>query len=317
MSQIKMNKSSSVLRVVSPAALIAVTGLCAPAMADFNYADFSTTPNLQFNGVATPFQNALSVTPPVARSAGSVWHTNMQGVTAGFTTDFTFRVRDKSGVGSDGFAFVIQNSFNQSIGGAGGGGGNTGIFALGAGGGALGYASNLAFPAAGVGINNSLAIEFDLFNNQTDWDDFNSSNHISVHSMGALANQPNASTALAHITSTGSDFWNDMGDGQFYDVRVVYTPGIMSFFMKPSASATFGSALMNINVNLATQLSLPTDINNIGSAFVGFTAGTGGAANVERHEITRWSFTSNPIPTPGAAGMLAAAGLCVARRRRR
>ena len=295
MSQINISKSS--FRLLSPAVLLAVTGLSAPAMADFTYTDFVTTPNLQFNGVATQYQNAISVTPPVARAAGSVWHTNFQSVSNGFTTDFTFRVRDKSGIGSDGFAFLIQNSFNPTVG---LGATNTGINALGVGGGALGYASNLAFPASGTGINNSVAVEFDLFKN-TEWDDFNSDNHISVHTMGALANQPNAATSLGHVVSNAGDFWNDMGDGSFYDVRLVYTPGTLALFMKKSTTMAFGSALLSVPLVLDSSISLAAGPGGVGQALVGFTSGTGGAANVERHEITKWSFSSNVAPRSSAS----------------
>lgn len=304
-------------RSISPVMLLAVVGAASPAMADFNYTDFSNTNGLVFNGVAQQFENAISVTPPVARSAGSVWHQSMQNVSAGFTTDFSFRVRNKSGGGSDGFAFVIQNSFAQG-GGQGGQGApaNAGVNALGAGGGAMGYASNLAFPQAGVGINNSIAFEFDMHNNQTDWSDFNSDNHISVHSMGPMANQPNTGTSLDHVLPTAGAFWEDMSDGQTYNVRITYTPGIMSFFMKRSIDAGFGPALMAFNVDLTTAMQLADNGIDADQAFVGFTAGTGGAANVERHEILNWSFSGNTIPTPGAAALVLFGSAAALRRRR-
>ena len=309
------NSRLTSVRVLCPAALVALAGASAPALADFTYSDFVSPANLKLNGVATLFEGGLSVTPPVARSAGSAWHTQLQDVSLGFTTDFTFRVRDKSGIGSDGFAFVVQNSFTPDAGVSGGISGvvgNTGINALGAGGGALGYASNLAFPSAGVGINNSIAVEFDLFNNQTNWDDFNSDNHISVHSMGLLANQPNAATSLGHAFPAA-----DMSTGDLYDVRIVYTPGVLSLFMKLSSAGAFGPAVLTINgFDISTAMQLAPG-NNAGQALVGFTAGTGGAANVERHEITRWSFQSVVVPAPASAGILALAGLTAGRRRRR
>ena len=306
-------------RVLSPLMLLAVVGVASPAMADFNYTDFSNPTGLVFNGVAQTFENNLSVTPPVARSAGSVWHQDLQNISAGFTTDFSFRVRHKSGTGSDGFAFVIQNSFAQQTAGNGGTGvtQNTGVNALGAGGGALGYASNLAFPQAGVGINNSLAFEFDLHNNQADWSDFNSDNHISVHSQDGLANQPNTATSLDHALPGVGDFWSDMGDGQIYNVRIAYTPGVMTLFMKRATDMAFGPALLAFNIDMTTALALADGGQGPDQAFVGFTAGTGSAANVERHEILNWSFTGNNIPTPGAAALCLLGSIAAIRRRRR
>jgi hypothetical protein len=69
---------------------------------------------------------------------------------------------------------------------------------------------------------------------------------------------------------------------------------------------------MTVSVNLATLLNLDS-----GQAFVGFTAGTGAAINVERHEINSWQFGSTIVPTPAATSLLATGGLLIARRRRR
>jgi hypothetical protein len=201
------------------------------------------------------------------------------------------------------------------VGGSGGSTTNSGIDALGAGGGALGYASNLAFPSVGVGISNSLAFEFDMYNNQADWSDFNSDNHLSVHSMDGLANQPNAATSLAHYIPASPGPFQDMSDGGIYDVRIIYNSGIMNLFMKRQMDASFGSALMSFNVNLSSIMTLGGDASN--QAFVGFTAGTGGAANVERHEILNWSFAGQQVPAPGAAALVAAGGVLLVTRRRR
>ncbi len=64
----------------------------------------------------------------------------------------SFRITDVMGLGADGFAFVIQNSGANVLGGTGG---------------AMGYGSNIYFDGPTPrGIENSLAVEFDMWNNQ-------------------------------------------------------------------------------------------------------------------------------------------------------
>lgn len=259
-------------------------GLASPAMAQFSYPNFSSVANLTFNGVAAQTGNTISVTPPVGASAGSVWRTDAQNVGLGFVSNFSFRIRDLMGVGSDGFAFVIQNEGVNSLGGTGG---------------ALGYATNLQFPSQ-IGIGNSVAIEFDLWNNANNWTDFNSSNHISIQSNGLSANLPNQAASLGSVIPT-----TDMSDGAIHNVRVVYTPGLMEIYLDNM-----------VNPVLAAPITL-TDhmVLTSGRAFVGFTAGTGGEAHAERHEIISWDF-SDVVPAPGAAALLALGGLAASRRKR-
>ena len=259
-------------------------GLATPAMAQFSYPNFSSVANLTFNGVATQSGNTVSVTPPVGASAGSVWRSNTQNVGLGFVSNFSFRIRDLMGVGSDGFAFVIQNEGANSLGGTGG---------------ALGYATNLQFPSQ-LGIGNSVAIEFDLWNNNNNWPDFSSSNHISIQTNGLSANLPSQAASLGHVIPT-----TDMSDGAIHNVRVVYTPGLMQIFLDNMVTPVLAAP-----VTLTDHMVLTS-----GRAFVGFTAGTGGAAHSQRHEILAWDF-SDVVPAPGAAALLALGGLMASRRKR-
>ncbi len=264
--------------------VLLAAGLASPASAQFNYANFSSVANLTFNGVATQTGNTISVTPPVGSSAGSVWRTNNQSVGLGFVTNFTFRIRDIAGVGSDGFAFVIQNEGTNALGGTGG---------------ALGYATNLQFPSQ-IGIGNSVAVEFDLWNNANNWPDFGSSNHISIQTNGLSANLPDQAHSLGHVIPS-----TDMSDGAIHAVRIIYTPGVMQIFMD-----NMSTPLLSAPVTLTNHMLLSS-----GRAFVGFTAGTGGVANAQRHEILSWDF-SDVVPAPGAVSLLALGGLMAARRRR-
>lgn len=286
------------------AALIALVGLAAagtPAQAgvsmieQFNFANFNSVANLQLNGVAqqsaglTGEQNTLSITPPTGPgSVGTAYYNTRQDVSGGFTTDFSFRMRDKVGVGSDGLAFIIQNQ---------------GVTAMGASGGAIGFATNPMFPSAGTGIANSVAIVFDTWDNSSNWLTIPGASVVTVQTNGLLPNLPSSDKSLGGIAATGA-----FNDGAIHNVRITYTPGSMSIFYNNFSSAI----LSNIPVNLDTTMALTN-----GDAFVGFTAATGALVNRQRHEILSWSFSnSTQIPAPAAATLLGLGGLIAARRRR-
>ena len=156
-----------------------------------------------------------------------------QPVTMGFTTWFRFQAHSALCCApGDGFAFIVQQSTgtDSSYGASG-----SGYFALGAGGaenqaGAMGYA----------GINNSLAIEFDIL--QDDWDP--NSNHIAIQTCGPNTNTPvhddgdytignhqhvpNClySSAIYTPSQTMGPFCNDETcmDGNTHDVVIGYAP---------------------------------------------------------------------------------------------
>ncbi|MFN7021871.1 MAG: L-type lectin-domain containing protein, partial [Phycisphaerales bacterium] len=241
------------------AALAVTAGTAVPAMADFSYADFTTAPNISFVGAAVHSAPTLSVTPPIRASAGAVWRSDAQRVVDGFVSNFTFRISDITGLGSDGLAFVIHND-------------SRGNAAIGGSGGAMGYATNTVFPSQ-TGIANGVAIEFDTWNNQGDWEDFNSAHHVSVQTMGQLTMVPSGLASLGHA-ATASDF----GDNAVHTVRVVYVPGTLDVYLD-----NLLTPLVSVPLNLGSILDLPT-----GDAFVGFTAGTGAFTNVERHGILSW-----------------------------
>ncbi len=259
-------------------------GVASPAIAQFSYPNFASTANLAFNGVAVQTGSTISVTPPVGASAGSFWRTGNQSVGLGFVTNFTFRISDIAGVGADGFAFVIQNE---------------GISALGGTGGAIGYATNLTFPDQ-IGIGNSIAIEFDTWNNVNNWPDFGNGNHVSIQTNGLSANLPSSANSLGAANPA-----QNFSDGSIHAARIVYTPGLMQVFLD-----NLTTPIISAPITITNHMSLSS-----GRSFVGFTAATGGVTNSERHEILSWDF-SDVVPAPGAAPLLALGGLMAMRRRR-
>src|SRR5579862_195867 len=151
----------------------------APLSAQINYSNFNSVAGLALNGTAAQALNGNQVevlrltADGVVHVAGTSWfQTQQQSVSGGFTTTFQFQITHdpNNGYGpADGIAFVIQNSSGDGFGTA----------ALGGAGSAIGY-GNPDPPQTGVPIPNSIAIEFDTF--QNDWDP--NANHIAVQSCG-------------------------------------------------------------------------------------------------------------------------------------
>ena len=289
------NKMMGACMVV--AGLAAICGTTRSASAQFTYSNFNDISALSLNGVATQSpglsgeQQTLSITPNVRASAGSFYYSTAQRVDLGFTTDFHFRVRDRSGTGADGLTFIVQGQ---------------GASALGGPGGALGFGTNLAFPITptNTGITNSLAVVFDTWDNSANWPTIPGANVVTVQSshLGAGApNTPSSVDSLGGIAVSGA-----FNDGATHTVRISYTPGLMSIFYD-----NLSTPALSVAANLANTLNLIGGQN----AFVGFTAGTGAQINVERHEIRDWSF-STVAPAPGTAALLGLGGLVAARRRR-
>ena len=181
---------------------VKIIGTNQNAVTTISYPDFSETTELNLIGDAVApvgANNALRLTPQLARYSGGAWHNESQVVAASFETEFEFQFDAN---GTDGFAFVIQNDSDWTFGGLGGG---------------LGYDS----------IPNSLAIEFDTFLNSNFGDPDN--NHVAVHTRGVSPNSIDSSAVLATATPSF-----DINDGQLHHVRVAYEPGMMSVFLDHS-----------------------------------------------------------------------------------
>lgn len=148
--------------------------------------------------------------------------------------------------------------------------------AIGGGGSDLGYS----------GISRSVAVEFDTF-----WfDDEFHGMHVSVQTRGIDGNSWEDNASLAHAFLP--DFFND---GTFHDITIEYTPGVLYVWF-----------------NAEPILFCPLDLNQLdngvplfndnGCAWVGFTAGAGGATAdqlIESWSFTDWSDVTECVgPTP-------------------
>ena len=244
-------------------AALAIASLSAPAVADFDYPDFSNTTTLRFVGNAGKLpSNELQVIPPLNERTGAAWHMAKELVSDGFTTRFTFQTFDGTSPPADGFAFVIQNDA---------------VTAMGHCGGALGYGhqvGNSCTVGNPVNIQNAIAIEFDMYQN-SGWGDPDS-NHLSVHSGTAGAGAQDHTNSYGETSNIPT-----LADGTVHTVEIVYVPDTFSLDVY-------------IDDLLTPALTVPIDIPSTialdnGSAWLGFTGGTGGL-NVGV-KIQSWSMT--------------------------
>ena len=96
-------------------------------LSGFAFADFSSVAGLNLVGTAAAATDSgnsqvLRLTPAVDRSTGGAWFSDKQIVAGNFQTTFQFQLATGSGGadGSDGFAFIIQNTGPTELRGPGG-----------------------------------------------------------------------------------------------------------------------------------------------------------------------------------------------------
>jgi hypothetical protein len=258
-----------------------------------NFPNFSNCSTLQLNASAACVSNVLRVTPATFSQSGSAFSQTIIPLGPGntFSTFFSFNINtpggitDNDGPGADGITFTVQPNASTA-GGVGGG---------------IGY----------QGIPNSVAIEFDTYNNGTGVGDPDG-NHVGVDLNGSVFSVVTAPVSPRLNDGTTWYAWVDY-NGSVIEVRLSQT------------SARPAAPILSHAVNLATVIGQ-------NQAFVGFTSGTGSAFG--NHDIQSWVFdnTFNPIGgIPAAATdiptlsdlalflsalMLGALGLRALRRRR-
>lgn len=190
---------------------------------------------------------------PVLRLTGAsgqtsaAWLANKAQLASGFSTSFTFQITQSNGQLADGFAFVIQNAATGTA-----TLGTTGL------GGLLGYA----------GIPNSLAVEFDTYQNSENGDP--ASPHIAIHSNGIAANSADHNSGTIHTAPVLANF----ADGATHTATIRYVGRTLTVLLD-------GLAVTSEQVDLSSLLMLDS-----GSAFVGFTGATGAAQ--ENADIRSW-----------------------------
>ena len=260
------------------------------------FSNFNSTAGLTLNSSSTAAGTTGTTDGTVLRlvtastnDIGSAFSNSPRTVTSGFSTAFDFRLSSRGGSNdltaqvADGFVFVLQRQ---------------GVSAQGSSGEYLGYGGTNP-------IVTSLGIEFDTFKNISQGDP--SSNHIGINLNGSVT-----SVATANITpdfdSTGTGTkWTSWIDynGTNLEVRVSNT------------------GVRPMSANLAyeiTSSAFQSTLGNNTSAFIGFTAATGGA--FANHDIIAWTFSDSfvasgvtagsAIPEPADFALLASAAALVA-----
>ena len=276
-----MNRARMVVSVCCFAALFS-----AAALGQIAYSNFSDVTGLALNGSAAKATNGggqaiLRLTPDGTQHvSGTAWSIinptspTQQSVGSGFTTIFEFQITHSNSP-ADGIAFVIQNSSGQGFGTA----------ARGGSGGAIGY--GVPDPGDnGIAIPNSLAIEFDTYQNPWDPD----ANHIAVQSCGIDANTQNHNAICPDGSPANLGIVSNLGtvnlsDGNVHTAVIDYDPGTLRVFVDD-----LGTPLLIVNTTLSTLLNL-----NNGSAWVGFSGATG--AVTENNDIQSWTFTPGTTST--------------------
>ena len=294
------------------AALLAALLLAGAAAGDLIYGDFRDTEALRLLGACNQTAGRLRLTPSRPGQTGSAWYGAKQSVVGGFVTDFAFRLSldadqrhpgpckltemDEalcSRRGGNGFAFVLQNAGEHS---------------LGAGAESLGYG----------GIANALAVEFDTWHDASVRDPYE--NHVAVLTRGVHELRPDHGNHLGSTVKVPN-----LSDGASHLARVEYFPTwrnelalhpsfVAAPFLgklmqglrrgadrgkwwqpaEPPAQHGLGvlrvfvddlaDPVLTVPVNLGAHLGLDQ-----GRAWVGFTSATGAA--YQNHEIGNWTLS--------------------------
>jgi hypothetical protein len=246
----------------------------------------------------------------------SMWFAVPQKVADGFTAYFAFKLTPDptSGTTADGLAFVLQNApgpGNDTAGVCTSTG--SGLTAIGDGGGCLGYG----------GMPNSLALEFDTYQNGYDPDN----NHMALQNCGAgLPNSPDIAACNVSLNGVGAYAANPLtsastataqtpvtlADGNVHQVVIVYsgpleaTPNLLQIYLDPAfVPGTHTPVAGSIPVFSGTyDLTTALNLLNNDSAYVGFTSATG--SYYENNELMAWTFTPHttvtqqqPLNSPG------------------
>jgi hypothetical protein len=242
----------------------------------FTTTDGTTISGLMLNGSAAPTGtgtpgNALQITSNAAGLAGSAFTTVAQP-TSGFDTGFDFTYPIGSAPPADGFAFVLQNS-------------PSGPSALGPTGGGLGYGpvGNASLNAGG--IPNSVAIKFDLYQNDNE----------GTNSTGLFTNGDAPSTA---VLASGPEASVDMtpsgvvlGTTDTYHAQLTYDGTTLHEVV--TDKTTGKTFTHDYTINLSQYLKGDC-------AYVGFTGGTGGLT--AEQDILNWTYT--PVAVSNAAHLV-------------
>jgi hypothetical protein len=279
-SSTKYTTAISVTSTTTITAIASSPGLGDSSAVTATFTINASTPNINFaSGFAT--STGLQFNGSAVLSNSQLELTNGGGTEAGsvfFTTpmnisSFTtnFTFQLTSAV-ADGFTFTIQNS-------------SAGVKALGPSGGGLGYGPDAA--GGTPGISNSVAVKYDLYSNVGEGTD----------STGLYTNGASPTTPSTDMTSSGVV----LTSGDTMAVQITYNGTTLTMTITDSTA--------NKTFTTSWPVNIPQTIGG-STAFIGFTAGTGGSTAIQN--IKTWTFSSSAPPPPTinfATGFAASTGL--------
>ena len=233
------------------------------ALLDFSGGFAGSTNLLTYNGSAAINGTRAELTNNGGNEAGSVFSTSAVDTTR-FNTQFTFQLTAGTST-ADGFTFTIQG---------------IGPTALGPTGGGLGYGPDHVGGTGGIG--QSVAIKFDLYNNQGEGVD-----STGLYTDGAAP----TNVGSIDLTPTGIN----LHSGDIFQVNMSYDGTTLSVTI--SDTQTHVSATQSYTINIPSTVGSP-------NAFVGFTGGTGGLTATQ--DILTWTFSPNAPASPAAPSGLGA-----------
>ena len=218
-----------------------------PAAIDFSNG-FSSIDGLTLNGSAVNADDTrLQLTTGGTNQAGSVfWNTPVS--VQSFATDFNFQLSGSSLI-ADGITFTIQNESPTALG------------PIGAG---LGYGAGA--PGKPLGIPNSVAVKFDLWNNNGE-----GHNSTGLYTDGA-------SPTVPAVDLTGSGL--DLTSGDTFSAHISYDGKTLYLTLRDLV--TGATAVRSFPIDIAKTVGGST-------AYVGFTGGSGGVGASQK--IMSWTYT--------------------------
>jgi LysM repeat protein len=196
------------------------------------------------NGNADLDDSRLQLTNGGTGESSSAWYYAPVNIQA-FTTEFSFQLSNPA---ADGITFTIQGNSNT---------------ALGDGGSGLGY----------QGINNSIAVKFDLYSNAGEGPD----------STGLYTDGVSPTVPAIDLSTTGIDLHSD----DTMQVQLAYNGTILSMTMTDMVTGATYSTSWPVSL---------TSIVGGSTAYVGFTGGSGGLSSSQK--ILTWIYTTGSNAPP-------------------
>lgn len=194
--------------------------------------------------------------------AASIFSNGQVDITS-FTTTFTFDILNGGTLPniSDGLTFTIQDD-------------PRGTMAVGPGGGGLGYGADMPGPIVPSAIHNSVCIKFDTFNNAGEGD----------NSTGMFTDGRSPT-----IAEPGSDDRNDPIDITVLNLKSQHPFTATMTYGGTALTVTITDTVTGSSVTNSYKVDIPSHVGG-STAYVGFTAGTGGTTAIE--DIESWIFQS-------------------------